>query len=112
MSAPVARDRHRDADMAAMKHLHACEEASDAMGEDESLSWEEAGGPAINGDWYCGECEDCPRREIIAAAWPHALAYAADLVAARGLGLTITALHRMLMDEARKATLAGQDVPA
>ena len=107
----TAPDRHADAQTAAVAHLDACREAEDAMGE-AGASWEDVGGPAINGDWYCGECETCDVREILAAAWPHALAYAADLVADLPSGADVSDAVDLLRIAASEATLAGQEPPA
>lgn len=101
MSGP-GRNRQADAHQAAVKHLDALAPYSEFSDDEEP---DPEARPETAGPW-CG-CSTCEVREAIAAAWPHALAAAADLVAGQFAGAAA-----VLYAEADRATLAGQETPA
>lgn len=112
MTGPV-KDRGYDAHQAAVKHLDNCDELADAWDADD-LDGETADGQPVEeivtAGPYCG-CRDCEVREALAAMWPHALAHAADLLESGGVA-PYTGAAEFLREEARKATLTGQEPPA
>lgn len=68
------RDYGYEAQMAAEKHVRACDEALSTMDDGLNIAadWpEDMAGP------YCG-CEVCVIRETLHAAWPIAMEYARD----------------------------------
>lgn len=72
---------HLDAaQRAAEAHLAACSAAEWAYEETGDLA-ELAASPATGSG--CMGCDTCTVREVLAAAWPHALAYGADLIVER-----------------------------
>lgn len=113
MTGPT-RDRHHDAHQAAMAHVDACEAARWA---EETGEYEGDTPPVmpVTAGPYCA-CDTCDVRETLAAAWPHALAYAADLVAAAdaasALGGSYHTAEELLRQAARRETLLGHEVPA
>jgi hypothetical protein len=109
MSQPTpARNRCADAHEAAAKQLDALAPYSEWADEEEA---DPEKMPAT-ADVWCG-CETCQIREALAVAWPHALAQAADLIKdAAEIGPGRLHAVNLLREEARKATLPGQDVPA
>ena len=101
------RDRAYDAHQAATEHIARLEKFEDEQEESGDYSQD---GPASAGP-YCS-CDTCEIRETLAAAWPHALAHAADLVVERLPFGPDSGVVKLLREEARKSTLDGLDVPA
>jgi hypothetical protein len=114
MTAPT-RDRGYDAHRAAVKHLDACDELADAwdagdLDDDDAPDAERVEEIATAGP-YCG-CRDCEVREVLAAAWPHAIAAAADLVARIEGPCDAGRAAAVLRAEVGRCLLAGHEVPA
>lgn len=72
-------DAGEAAQAAAVAHLDACweayEEQEKSIRDDDDVA--DVPSPAVGG--FCG-CRDCEVREVLAAAWPHLLRHAADLI--------------------------------
>lgn len=94
-------DRPNDAHRASEAHLDALMDALNIEEEGGTPDWPESLGP------FCG-CQTCCIREALAAAWPHMLALAADLVLEHGYA----AAARVLKAVAEQNTLPGHEVPA
>lgn len=106
----TVRNRATDAHEAAVAHLEALAPYSEWSDEEEP----DPDAMPATADVWCG-CETCVIREALAAAWPHALAYAADLVATAlpvHVNAGASAAAKLLRAEARRSLLAGQELPA
>lgn len=106
MTAPT-RDRGRDAQEAAEAHLSALAPYSEWADEEDA---DPDAMPETAGPW-CG-CDTCQVREAVAAAWPHAIAYAADLVASIEGPADAGRCWAVLRAEIGRSTLPGREVPA
>ncbi len=106
MTGPASSNRHADAHAAAADHLSALAPFSEWADEDDA---DPDAMPETAGPW-CG-CDTCQVREALAAAWPHALAHAADLLDVH-LPEDDLGARELLREAARQATLPGREVPA